>query len=249
MCRLAIMIFLLGLAFRSSPAQTNQSSPIPPQTTFDYRSAAASQASALHDAWAAERNPVKRRDLAEQLVQAVIHDYDKQQTEIVDEVARDGALKNEIQSPLPAREVKLDPLTMLAGVHVNSEDYPPTPVFRRMTLTRFEAWTSKEGWLFDATGKVRADVKVPRRDGTGQEWFGAFLPDGTWITTDLWSNDEQLNCFSSFGNGSGNCREADREPVTQAQNKSGRLERTHCTGDWLGPRRQRREPLVGLSWL
>ncbi len=42
-------------------------------------------------------------------------------------------------------------------------------------------------------------MKVPRRDGTGREWFGAFLPDGTWITTDLWEEDKQVNAFNAQG--------------------------------------------------
>lgn len=199
MSRAAIFYLLLGLACGSSPAQSTPTAGTTPKVTFDYESPAEAQVLQLHQAWQAEHDPAKRRDLAGQLVEAVIHEYGSPQTDIVDEVARDGALKNELHSAAPVCSVLLQPLEVLAGVHANGDAYPKSPVFRRMTANRFEAWTSKEGWLFDGKGKLRADVKVPRRDGNGREWFGAFLPDGRWITTDLWANDEQLNCFSPSG--------------------------------------------------
>src|SRR5260221_4104813 len=191
--------FFLGVVWGCSPAQTTPADRISPKTTFDSSSPAEPQVLILHNAWAAEHDPAKRRDLAGQLVEAVIHEYDKQQPKVADEVARDGAPKTEIKPSAPARDTKLDPLTVLTGVHSDPDHYPRSPVFRRMTANRLEVWTSKEGWLFDGNGKKLAEVSVPRRDGAGREWFGAFLPDGTWITTDLRDGDKQLNCFSSSG--------------------------------------------------
>jgi hypothetical protein len=147
----------------------------------------------------AEHDPAKRRDLAEQLVDAVIHEYNNPQTDIVDEVARDGTPKNEIKSSAPVRTVTLGPLTVLSGVNANPDQYPRSPVFRRISSNRIELWTSNEGWLFDGKGKLLADVKVPRRDGDGREWFGAFLPDGNWITTDIWKEDKQINAYDANG--------------------------------------------------
>jgi hypothetical protein len=72
-------------------------------------------------------------------------------------------------------------------------------VIRRMTPTNFEAWTPKHGWLFDSKGRLLNEAKPPRRDGTGREWHGAFIPDGHWITTDLWELDNTLYFFSPEG--------------------------------------------------
>jgi len=199
--------FFFGVACGSSPAQTDASAPVAAMSTntvtppieVDPWAEITAKIPTLHQAWMLEHDPAKRRDFAGQLVEAVIHEYDKAQFDIVDEVARDGAPKNEITSPAPARNVALDPLTVFAEANANPDKYPQSPVFRRITANRVEAWTPKEGRLFDGKGKMLADVHVPRRDGTGREWFGAFLPDGTWITTDLWDNDKQLNCFSSTG--------------------------------------------------
>lgn len=153
----------------------------------------------LHEAWLAEHDPAKRKELAEQLLFTVIHNYGEVPVDIADELSRDGLPKMVIV-PLDSVQVRtLDPLFVLKGAQRKEWDYPESPVFRRISQNRVEAWTSKEGWLFDGRGRIVADVQVPRRDGTGREWFGAFLPDGRWITTDLWSNDEQLNGYEAKG--------------------------------------------------
>jgi hypothetical protein len=195
------LILLFAAAYTGS-AQTN--SPASPPATnaaastarFDENADAATQVPILHQAWAAEHDPAKRRDLAAQLVQAVIHVYEHQPIDIADEVARNGLPRNEIAPPPTAMDAPLTPLVTLDAVHTNEGDYPPSPVFRRLSAHRIEAWTPREGWLFDAQGKLVADVHVPRRDGAGREWFGAFLPDGAWITTDLWNDDRQLNAYT-----------------------------------------------------
>jgi len=72
-------------------------------------------------------------------------------------------------------------------------------VWRRITRDRFEIWTPQVGKLFDAGGKLLAEVKVRRGDGHGREWYGAFLPDGRWITTDIEDLDKELTMFSADG--------------------------------------------------
>jgi hypothetical protein len=72
-------------------------------------------------------------------------------------------------------------------------------VWRRITKDRFEIWTPKEGKLFEAGGKRVANAKVHRGDGWGREWYGAFLPDGSWVTTDLDERDDRLTMFSAKG--------------------------------------------------
>ena len=200
-------LFFIGVVCDCSPAQTNAAAPMVAMSTntvetptdIDPWAKINAKIATIHQAWASEHDPAKRRDLAEQLVQAVISDYGHQPIEIADEVARDGAPRNLILPPATAQTITVTPLVTLNGSRMRERDYPNSPVFRRMTADRLEAWTPTEGWLFDGKGKLLVDVKVQRRNGAGREWFGAFLPNGTWITTDIWANDQQLNCYSPAG--------------------------------------------------
>ncbi|MEO5715609.1 MAG: hypothetical protein ABIT37_19175, partial [Luteolibacter sp.] len=81
---------------------------------------------------------------------------------------------------------------------IKEGDSYPT-VWRRITKDRFEIWTPKSGKLYDAKGKLITQVKVHRGDGWGREWYGAFLPDGRWITTDIDEFDKEVIAFSSKG--------------------------------------------------
>lgn len=72
-------------------------------------------------------------------------------------------------------------------------------VIRRATSKRIEVWLPRHGWLLDAKGKLINEARPPRRDGDGRDWFGAFLADGRWVTTDLWGEDKVLSFFSRGG--------------------------------------------------
>ncbi|HEX4139964.1 MAG TPA: hypothetical protein VHY09_06420 [Candidatus Methylacidiphilales bacterium] len=168
------------------------------QPMYDHNAPAEPQVPKIYAAWKAERDPSRRAELGRELVDAIIHEVELPQTDIADEVARDGRPIRLI-TPVSREKIALKPLVTLAGVHSGDDAWPASPLFRRIADDRIEAWTSSEGWLFDGKGNLLAHVKVPRRDGTGREWFGAFLPDGTWITTDLWEQDEQINAFSARG--------------------------------------------------
>ena len=201
---LGVISFWLMVWPLTAENATNAAAPISPvggvvDSTADPGAESRAQIPGLYQAWKAESDPTKRAQLAGQLVDAVIHCYQNQPTAIADEVARGGLPQREFIFSGAPDEVKLWPIQMLGEAHAGDDSYPPGVVFRRMTRSRFEAWTAREGWLFNTKGKMLADAHVPRRDGTGSEWYGAFLPDGTWITTDLWENDEQLNCFSADG--------------------------------------------------
>jgi hypothetical protein len=152
----------------------------------------------LYQAWRGEHDPAKRADAAQKLLDAIIRSNDDALGVVADEVTRDG-LPQRLIAPSAAQKVALTPLTTLQGARVTGDDPSPTPVFRRCADDRVEAWTSDYGWLFNARGKLVTHVTVPRRDGDGREWFGAFLPDGNWITTDLWIEDKQINAFDAHG--------------------------------------------------
>jgi len=165
---------------------------------YDRNASPEPQVPKIYAAWKAEHNAARRAQIGRDLVDAIIHEVDLPQLTLADEVARDGLPVRGIAAP-PAHRIPLKPLALLPGVRANEDAWPASPVCRRLAEDRIEAWTSNEGWLFDGSGKLVTHVKVPRRDGTGREWFGAFLPDGTWITTDLWEQDEQINAFSAHG--------------------------------------------------
>jgi len=196
---LAVLAFpALGLAQTGVPAgysiagQTGT-----PPSLYDANVPAEPQVPKLYAAWKAERNPDRRASIGSDLVDAIIHEFELPQVDIADEVARDGLPIRILTPPEPVK-VRLTALEALKGVRAK-DDYPASPVLRRVAADRVEAWTSGEGWLFNGKGHLLTHVKVPRRDGTGREWFGAFLPDGTWITTDLWDQDEQINAFNAHG--------------------------------------------------
>ena len=88
----------------------------------------------------------------------------------------------EIKIPADSHTVSLKALRTLPYEERPFFNGDPSWVVRRMTRARFELWTSKRGWLFDRSGKVLSEAVPPRRDGEGREWYGAFLPDGRWVT-------------------------------------------------------------------
>jgi hypothetical protein len=108
--------------------------------------------------------------------------------------------KIEIQLPATATNVSAKLVRDLGPIpDVPFNDGVMDIVIRRITPANFEAWTPKHGWLFDSKGRVLNEAKPPRRDGIGREWHGAFIPDGHWITTDLWERDDTLYFFSPAG--------------------------------------------------
>ena len=140
-------------------------------------------------------------NLKEDLIQAAVY---AGQSEIVEEIMLDGDDVSSKEIKLPSEEQKI-PIHIIQSF----EELSPYPNngwltrdpfnIRRMTKGSFEIWSSKHGWLFDAKGKLLNEAFPPRRDGVGREWFGAFLPDGRWVTTDLWELDKTLTFFSKAG--------------------------------------------------
>ena len=165
---------------------------------LDYTRVTGVQVPALRSAWLAEHDPAKRQAAAAALIHAVISLQDGNGEgpfqDIFDEVIRDGLPKYELTTPKGFQSLRLKPLFQFP--QWQDEFYPDRALFRRITKNRFEAWNWKSGWLFDGEGKLLNSVTVPRRDGHGQKWLGAFLADGSWMTTDLWEDDKQLNAFT-----------------------------------------------------
>jgi hypothetical protein len=199
------LIFAVWAAGLAAGAQQTDSAPAAADTSPvpDSDQTVAAQFPAMTQAWKDQHDPALRRVAAQELIEAAIHNQDDStqtlSAGVVEDVVRDGQPANLLTPPV-ARRVQLKPLrTIDTKADFHGDNFPLSPVYRRITQRRFEAWSSLNGWLFDEHGKLLAQVSVPRRDGIGRDWFGAFLSDGTWITTDLWEHDEQLNCYDARG--------------------------------------------------
>ncbi len=151
----------------------------------------------LHDAWKAEADAQKKKELGDELVHAAIN---ADQADLVIQVVTDDAyLQKEIKRPDQFEQVPLKTLRVFPFEERPLFYHEPAWVVRRMTRTRFELWTPRNGWLFDSDGQLVNEAHPPRRDGLGRQWYGAFLPDGRWVTTDLWEMDRMLSFFSKRG--------------------------------------------------
>ena len=157
----------------------------------------ASQCDSLLQAW---RSPNAKHDAQtrDALIESAVRG---ERPEIVEEVTAGGPVATkEIKAAMPSTAILLTVVKEFGELPARpfqseENDY----VFRRMTKTRFEAWTPDHGWLFDAKGNLIHEATPPRRDGLGRQWHGAFLPDGRWVTTDLWEHDCTLTFFSRKG--------------------------------------------------
>lgn len=117
---------------------------------------------------------------------------------ILRQLAGDRLAETELKTDLPAKDCEV---TIRATVPSETEfkgDFFSTE-WRRITRDRFEIWTPERGWLYNGTGRQVAATKVRRADGWGREWYGAFLPDGRWVTTDIHKLDRELTAFSAKG--------------------------------------------------
>lgn len=111
----------------------------------------------------------------------------------------DKLAETEIKTDLPATTCKVTVRDTAPIESAIKDGDSHSTAWRRITKDRFEIWTPKSGKLYDAKGKQVAEAKVRRGDGWGREWYGAFLPDGRWITTDIDEFDKEVTAFSSKG--------------------------------------------------
>jgi hypothetical protein len=168
----------------------------------DWQAQAKQKTQDAYKLWVVEKSQARQSDVSSDLIADAVESGDKN---IVAEVLRGGPHREKlVLLPKETTQVVVQKLSTLEGVtsaqdDASQYDHSSNPIFRRITANCFEAWTPTDGWLFDAKGKLLRHVKVPRRDGTGRKWYGAFLPSGRWITTDLWNDDRQLNCYDSAG--------------------------------------------------
>ena len=161
--------------------------------------------------WQRTRDLQRRASLGEELLEAAIR---AERPGVIEEIAAGGELaRKEIKLPRRARSVPLRELRTFDGIETSlgQEDGYYAPEYadgkttakgwlvRRITPDAWEVWTPAHGWLLDAKGQVLNEARPQRGEGTGREWFGAFLPDGRWVTTDLEETDGTLTFYSREG--------------------------------------------------
>ncbi len=157
------------------------------------------------DHWRQARSAQEKRRLAGELYEAAIH---AGRPDIAEEAVAGSPLKfRQIAGPHHSRRVPLRTVHAFEEVESRTNDEceeAPNQgngwLARRITRDALEVWTPTHGWLFDGKGRLLNEAR-PVRDGgsTGREWYGAFLPDGRWVTTDLHPADSSLSFFSREG--------------------------------------------------
>ncbi len=147
--------------------------------------------------WRVATTSSEKEALAGIAIDAAVH---AEYPEAVLEIASDRIYPGrKIEIPTAVRPVELEVLTTLEQAKPNRYGGTFPWVIRRISTETFEAWQPGHGLLFNRKGAVLNEAHPPRRDGVGREWYGAFLPDGRWITTDLWELDRTLSLFSAAG--------------------------------------------------
>lgn len=157
--------------------------------------------------WWAAKSPGEGSPEGDVLVMAAIH---ADRPDLVDGVLSGGdPLQRRLSVPLGSRPVRLRIVHEFKGVQAQFSDEmfasiawqssPKSWLARRITKDAIEMWTPKHGWLFDGRGRLQHEARPSRGSGWGREWYGAFLPNGRWITTDVDEMDGTLRFFSASG--------------------------------------------------
>jgi hypothetical protein len=156
-------------------------------------------------AWSKAGRPGESSPEGDELVDAAIH---VQRRDCVEQVLAGGSLlKCMIPIPRGGQRITLHTLHTFRTFHADLDD----EVFasmehsehgwlaRRITRNALEVWAPQRGWLFDGRGHLLHKADPQRHAGWGRQWYGAFLPDGRWVTTDIDDMDGKLQFYSANG--------------------------------------------------
>jgi hypothetical protein len=206
----ALLIAMICMMFPFSPVLAQKPrSQSPGVISFKDKAAQVrQQMPSMRQAWLAASDPDTKKKLGREMVDQAVHYKDDEEYDgLIYEVAAGGPIAAlEIKIPAKTKAVKVK-----SGLTITSFDRQKFTAWtwhwteaapfieRRITKNAVEVWTPKEGWLFSGRGKLLNHATVPRRDGKGQQWYGAFRPDGCWVTTALWERDDTLFLYAKNG--------------------------------------------------
>lgn len=145
--------------------------------------------------WRAATDPTDKKRLQQDATTEALR---LQVVDVLQEVSGIHSLDEQLSASI--RQVRVEPIHDYPLPDWSPESYHRSDpwIVRRIMKYQFELWTEQEGWLFAADGKVAAHAKLPSRN-VGREWYGAFLPSGEWITTELEEYDHTIHEFNRAG--------------------------------------------------
>ncbi len=156
--------------------------------------------------WRHARLGEEKRHYADELYDAAIR---ADRPDVAEEAVAGGTLKTrQVSVPRHGRTVPLRLVHRFDEIDADSRDeFADTPnegndgkwLARRITPNALEVWTPTHGWLFDGQGNKLHEARSPGDEPMGRGWYGAFLPDGRWATTELGKSDCTLTIFSREG--------------------------------------------------
>ena len=121
-----------------------------------------------------------------------------ERTDMIDQIIADGRLaETEVRAPADTAQIRVSVKHEVP--HDAVQRYTQNPIWRRITPTAFEMWTPGKGWLFNSRGDLLNTAVPSRNKSQGRQWFGAFIPDGRWITTELLEGDGRVYLFNRKG--------------------------------------------------
>ena len=165
-----------------------------------YEKDTADHLQAVYTQWRHARSAGEKKRLADNLYDAAIR---ADRPDVAEEAVAGGPLEARQISPprhsfdVPLHvihrfdEITVDPADRVADApNQSSSKWYDSPIqnrwlARRLTTNALEVWTPVHGWLFDGRGRLLSEARSPVDKPMGRQWYGAFLPDGRWVTTDI----------------------------------------------------------------
>ena len=161
----------------------------------------------LREMWRAGAEASRKEELWEWLSEAIVSyggggEGDEFDFLFIEHLTPDPLAELRLVSPAPKklRVTRLQSFRARSRGAEDTEEGSPW-VARRLGPRRFELWRPFQGWLFDAQGRVvsKADPDREEKDARGREWYGAFWPDGGWVTTENEVFDGRLYFYDKEG--------------------------------------------------
>jgi hypothetical protein len=194
MVRLVVLlpVVFAGLGFAQNPEGVNYFRGI---SGDEWVKANAKEAEQHFAAWKSAQGAERKReaDIAR------FYAWRAERTDMIDQIIADGRLaETEVRAPADTGRVRVKVKHEIPHQRVVGRS-TQNPIWRRITPSAFEMWTPGKGWLFNSRGDLLNTAVPSRKKSQGRQWFGAFIPDGRWLTTELRQDDGRVYIFNRKG--------------------------------------------------